>query len=127
MSHPLKLTLRRDKPQSPSRCPTQLYWDYHGLIYKREVLNNFCSGNSWEAIGRLSSKLSFYYQTHTHFMHISNDVQDEQSILCSVSSFEVTNPPGFDYPFQAPPQSVDSFNIPLVPRCMTSSLTMCTK
>lgn len=60
-------------------------------------------------------------------MHISNYVQDEQPILCSVSFSEVTNLPGFDYPFQAPPQFVDSFSIPLVPRCMTSSLTMRTK
>lgn len=98
-----------------------------GSLTKRNFKITFVLGTSWEAIGIFSSKLSFYYQPHTHFMDAPNDVQDEQSMLCSVSFSEVSNPPGFDYPFHAPPHSIYSFNIPSVPHCMTSSLTMYSK
>lgn len=78
-------------------------------------------------MGSFSSKLIFYYQPHTHFMDTPIDVQDEQSMVDSVSFSEVSNPSGFDYPFQALPKSIYSFNIASVPCCITSSLTIFSK
>lgn len=75
----------------------------------------------------LLNQVQFLLPILTYFMDASNDVQDEQFVLCSVSFYQVSNSLGFDHLFQTHPPSTYSFNIPSVPCCMTSSLTMCTK